>query len=270
MPMKILKYFIVILFAIFIFLPFLWMFSTSIKHLSEVYSIPPNLVPKNFSPENYIVAFTRTKALRAFFVSTVYSFGCVILYLFIAALAGYAFARYHFPGKNILFLMVLATLMIPIEVNIVPLYRLLKKLGWLNTFQGMILPRVVEPFGIFLMRQHFQTIPNDYVDSARIDGCTEFGIFRKVMLPMSIPPIITAGLFMLLWRWNELLWPLIISTSSHMRTIQAAISLFVLERYTEWNYLMALCVVAIIPMFALFILIQKYFIKGLVITGLKG
>jgi len=268
--MKALRYLLAALLALFIFTPFLWMFSTSIKPLGEVYGIPPTLLPQVFSPENYLIAFQRSQAPRAFFVTVVYAVGCVVLYLFIAALAGYAFARYNFAGKNLLFILVLATLMIPIEVNLLPLYRLLKGLGWLNTFPGLILPRVVEPFGVFLFRQHFQTIPDEYTDSARIDGCRELGIFWRIMLPLSVPPTIVAGLFMFLWRWNELLWPLVISTGNRMRTIQTVISLFVRERYVEWNFQMALCVAAILPIFVLFISIQKYFVQGVVLSGIKA
>jgi ABC-type glycerol-3-phosphate transport system permease component len=263
-------YLLAVLLALAIFLPFLWMFSTSIKPLREVYSIPPTVIPRDFAPENYPIAFQRAAALRAFFVTAVYALGCVVLYLFVAALAGYAFARYRFYGKNLLFILVLATLMIPIEVNLLPLYRLLKSIRWLNSFQGLILPRVVEPFGIFLFRQHFQTIPDEYVDSARIDGCRELTIFRRIMLPMSTPPVIVACLFMFLWRWNELLYPLVICTSNLMRTIQVVISLFVRERYVEWNFQMALCVAAILPILILFIAIQKYFVQGVVLTGMKG
>jgi ABC-type glycerol-3-phosphate transport system permease component len=268
--MKIIYYALAVLLVLFIFVPFFWMFSTSVKPLREAYSIPPTIVPQDFSPENFPIAFERAQALRAFFVTAVYALGCVVLYLVVAAFAGYAFARYRFYGKNILFLMVLATLMIPIEVNLLPLYRLLKALGWLNSFQGLILPRVVEPFGIFLFRQHFQTIPDEYVDSARIDGCREVTIFRRIMLPMSIPPVVVVCLFMFLWRWNELLYPLVISTSNQMRTLQVVISLFIRERYVEWNFQMALCVAAIMPILILFIAIQKYFVQGVVLSGMKG
>jgi ABC-type glycerol-3-phosphate transport system permease component len=267
---KVFRYALATLLALFIFVPFLWMFSTSMKPLREAYSIPPTLVPQDFAPENYPVAFQRAQAGRAFIVSALYAAGCVVLYLVLAALAGYAFARYQFFGKNALFLLVLATLMIPIEVNLLPLYRILKTLRWLNTFPGLILPRVVEPFGIFLFRQHFSTIPEEYVDSARIDGCRELTIFRRIMLPMSVPPVIVVCLFMFLWRWNELLYPLVICTSNEMRTIQVVISLFVRERYVEWNYQMALCVAAIVPILVLFVTIQKYFVQGVVLQGLKA
>jgi ABC-type glycerol-3-phosphate transport system permease component len=263
-------YVLAVLLALFIFVPFFWMFSTSVKPLGEVYSIPPTLIPQDFSPENFPIAFARAQALRAFFVSALYAAGCVSLYVFVAALAGYAFARYHFVGKNLLFILVLATLMIPIEVNLLPLYRLLKTFGWLNSFAGLILPRIVEPFGIFLFRQHFQTIPDEYVDSARIDGCREVGIFSRIMMPMSIPPVVVACLFMFLWRWNELLYPLVIATSNRMRTIQVVISLFVRERYVEWNFQMALCVSAILPILILFVGIQKYFVQGVVLSGMKA
>jgi ABC-type glycerol-3-phosphate transport system permease component len=268
--MKILFYALAVLLALFIFLPFFWMFSTAVKPLDEAYSIPPTLFPRDFSPENFPIAFERAQALRAFFVSALYAVGCVSLYVVVAALAGYAFARYHFTGKNLLFVLVLATLMIPIEVNLLPLYRLLKSLGWLNSFAGLILPRVVEPFGIFLFRQHFQTIPDEYVDSARIDGCRELSILWRIILPMSIPPVVVACLFMFLWRWNELLYPLVIATSNRMRTVQVVISLFVRERYVEWNFQMALCVSAILPILILFVAIQKYFVQGVVLSGMKA
>ncbi|HHV63021.1 MAG TPA: carbohydrate ABC transporter permease [Firmicutes bacterium] len=267
---KVIPYILAIGLALFVLLPFLWMFSTAVKPLKETFSWPPYLIPHDWSLENFPISVQRSNAIRALLVSSIYTVGCIVLYLIVASLAGYGFAKYKFPGDSILFLLVLGTVIIPIEVIIAPLFMLLKSLGWVNTFHGMILPRVVEPFGIFLLRQHFKTIPDDFLDAARIDGCSEFGILWKVVLPLSLPPLTVTGLFMFLWRWNELLWPLVVGSGEAQRTIQVAIALFQHEWFVEWNYLMALCVIAIIPILILFILLQRYFIQGVVMSGLKG
>jgi ABC-type glycerol-3-phosphate transport system permease component len=250
--------------------PFLWMFSSSLKSVHETFSIPPRLIPEELRFDNFVEVFSRVDVLRSLANSAIYALGSVALYLVIAPLAGYALAKYTFPGRQLIFLAVLATMMIPIEVLLVPLFKLLINLRWLNTYHGLILPRVVEPFGIFLLKQHFSTIPDDYLDAARIDGCSEFGIFRRIMIPLSSGPLAVTGLFMFTWRWNELLWPLIVANRHEMHTIPVGIAMFIREWYVEWNYLFALCTVAIVPIIILFICLQKYFMEGAIMSGIKG
>jgi alpha-1,4-digalacturonate transport system permease protein len=264
----IITYLILLVLAVSTIFPFFWMFSTSLKPLKEVYTLPPSLIPQEVRIENFLEAFERVNFTQALINSVVYVALCIAFYIPISALAAYSFAKYRFKGDTLLFLLVLGALMVPLEATIVPIFTILLKLKWIGTYQGLVLPRVVEPFGIFLLRQHFKTIPNDLLDASRIDGCSELGILFKIMLPLSIPPLVVMVIFMFIWRWNELLWPLVVGGNA-IRTIQPAITLFKYERFVEWNLLMALCVIAVIPILILFFSLQKYFIEGVVNTGLK-
>lgn len=171
--MKVVRYLVLFFLAITIVIPFLWMFSTSLKPLSEVYTWPPTLIPNNLRPQNFLEAFERTNFSQVLLNSTIYTAGCILLYIPIASLAAFGFAKYRFKGSSFLFLLVLGAVMIPIEVVVAPLFEMLFKMNLVETFPGMIFPRIVEPFGIFLLRQHFSTIPDDLLDAARIDGCSE-------------------------------------------------------------------------------------------------
>lgn len=255
--------------AISVIFPFFWMFSSSLKPLREVYTWPPTLIPKEVRFQNYPEAFEKVNFSRALLNSALYVLLCIIFYVPISALAAWGFAKYQFKGSNLLFLLVLGAIMVPLEATIVPLFIILSKFKWIETIQGLVLPRIVEPFGIFLLRQHFKTIPDDLLDASRIDGCSELGILFRIALPLSIPPLIVIVIFMFIWRWNELLWPLVIGGGA-VRTIQPAIALFKYEHgFVEWNYLMALCVIAVIPVMLLFLFLQKYFVEGAISSGLK-
>lgn len=267
---KFVSYFLAILICLIILLPFLWMFSTAIKPLNETFQIPPRLIPKVLKLANFALALKRSHGMTAILNSALYVVGCLSAYLIVASLAGFAFAKYSFRGKEMLFVLVLATVMVPIEGIVVPLFIIMKNWGWINTYQGLIIPRIIEPFGIFLLRQHFETIPNDFIDSARMDGSSELGILTRVMMPLSRAVFLVTALFMFLWRWNDLLWPMVIGQNQKMITIQVAISLFHHGDYIEWNLIMAMCVIGTIPGTVLFVLMQKFFIQGVMMSGLKG
>lgn len=261
--------FLAVLAFVMIF-PFLWMFSSAVKPMAEIFSSPPHLIPKEFKWENFIYVWERAHLGRVFKNSLIYAGGSAILSLFITVITAFGFAKYNFFGKNILFLLFLVTIMVPVESLMVPLFIILNKIGWLNTYQGLILPRVVSVFGIFLLRQHFMSIPNDLLDAARIDGTSEWGLLTRIMIPLSKPVLAVVALFNFLWRWNELMWPLIVATKQENYTIQVAISSFQQQFFIEWNYLMATVCLSIIPLFALFMYAQRYFIKGVTLTGLKN
>ncbi|MBC7217197.1 MAG: carbohydrate ABC transporter permease [Candidatus Caldatribacterium sp.] len=262
------RYWILVVLSVSTVFPFFWMFSSSLKPLREVYTWPPTLIPRELHLSNFREAFERSNFIRALINSSLYTGGCIALYVPISLLAAFGFAKYRFKGDSLLFMLVLAAVMIPIEAVIVPLFGLLLRMRWVGTLQGLVIPRVVEPFGIFLLRQHFKTIPDDLLDAARIDGCSELGILWRVMLPLSLPPLAVIVVFMFIWRWNELLWPLVIGGNA-IRTIQPAIALFKYERFVEWNLLMALCAIAVIPVLVLFFTLQRYFVEGVVKSGLK-
>ena len=185
-------------------------------------------------------------------------------------MAGYAFARLRFKGKNFLFALVLVTLMIPFQVIMIPLFYEMFKLNLLNTFIGLILPRATNAFGIFMMRQFFVSLPKGLEEAARLDGCSEFTIFRKIMLPLCKPAVISLAIFHFMYNWNDLLYPLILTTRTEMRTLPAGLATFMGTHVIEHNVLMAGGVLAILPIFIAYCFAQKYFVQGIAMTGMKG
>lgn len=187
----------------------------------------------------------------------------VVLTVFINCLAGYAFAKYQFQGRNILFMMVLSTLMIPIQIIMVPNFLILKKLEWINTYAGLIVPRAAEAFGLFLARQYMMSIPDELLEAVRIDGAGEFTIFRKVILPNVKPLIAVLVIFTFMWRWNDLIWLLIIVSDKSMYTVQLGLAMVKGEHYIDWTILMSLTLLSIIPILIVFIIFQRYFVLGM-------
>ena len=266
-----LLHFVFIVLALVMIFPFLWMVAASLKPLSELLTWPPRILPQKWLLENYVIAFKSAQFGRAMMNSIIYSGGVTILCLIVSLLAAFGFAKYRFLGRDVLFVLVLITIMFPIELTLVPLYIILKDLHWLNTFHGLIVPRVAQGFGIFLLRQHFTTVPESYLDAVRIDGSSELGIIWRVMIPLSKPTLIIVALFTFLWRWNEVLWPLVAAQTPSMHTIQVALGSFVGDPvYIPWHYLLAGITLASAPTIVLFFCLQKYIIKGIVLSGLKG
>ena len=256
--------------AFFMLIPFFWMLSTSLKAVGEVFEYPPRWLPSTFHWENYrtvwnIVPFARYM-LNSFIVST----SVTILHLIIASLSAYAFARLEFPGRDKLFLLYLATLMIPGQVTMIPNFILVKILGWTDTYAGLILPNAFTAFGVFLLRQFFLTIPKEYEDAAKIDGASYFQIYLKVILPLAIPGISTLAIFTFVFQWNNLLWPLIVVNRESMKTITIGLASFQGMYGTSWNLLMAAAVMGVLPSAIAFFIGQRYLIKGITLTGLKG
>ena len=202
--------------------------------------------------------------------TVIYAVGCTIPSMFINALAGYAFARFNFKGKNLLFLLFLATMMIPFQVIMVPLYLEVYYLKWLNTYWGLIIPKVASAYWIFLCRAAFQELPKELEDAARIDGLGEFGIFWKIMLPLVKPTMITMLLLGINNCWNDLLWPLIVANASTMRTLSNGLAIFIGDRTSEYSLAFTAATVSMLPMLVLYIFGQKYFVAGQVSSGIKG
>lgn len=250
-------------------LPFLWMLSASVRTQGDLMAHPTTLLPTEFAWENYTeiwrqIPFARQLLNTALFAGTV-AVGSVLL----DAMAGYALARFAFPGRTAIFVIVLVTLMLPPQVTLVPVYNLLSELGWVDTYQGLIVPRVADAFGIFFMRQFFLALPKDLEDAARIDGSSELRIFTRIMLPLAWPAALTIGLFNLLANWNDLLWPLIVTSDPDMRTLPAGLALFKGEHVTNYGLLMAGSVLALLPMMVAFLFVQRRFVNGIATTGIK-
>ncbi len=250
-------------------LPFFWMVTTSFKESSEVMRMPPQWLPKDWQWENYIKAWNVAPFGRyffnSFFVSIVTTIGEVIT----TVMAAYAFAKMRFFGKNVLFAILLGTLMIPGEMLLIPNYVTLYKFHWLNKYQALIIPWLASVFGIFLLRQFFRSIPDELQDAARIDGCSRFRFLWQVMVPLSKPAIMTVALLKFLGSWNAFLWVLIVTNSEKMRTVPVGLTMFSSEVGTAYEQLMAASVLAIIPILILFFFTQKQFIQGVARTGIK-
>lgn len=271
MGSKIILYTLLGLFAAIFFLPVFWMLSTSLKSLDEVFTIPLRLLPSKPHPENYAEVWSSHNFFRYFLNSILVAGATTIANLFFSSLAGYSLAKFDFFGKRILFMFILSTLMIPFQVIMIPLYIIVRSFGWVNTYQGLIIPGMISAFGIFLMRQNIIAVPNELIDAARIDGCPEFSIFLHIILPLVRPGLAALGIITFLMSWNDLLWPLLVIQSDSLRTLMLALARFSQGQYgIRYNLLMSGSTLASIPIIIVFLFLQRYFIKAVTISGLKG
>ena len=265
------SYTVLILGSFSMLFPFFWMLITSFMTSTQILSGVVDFVPKPFFIQNYIDITQKIPIARYFlnslFVAILTTFGQVI----ISAFAGYSFARMDFKGKDILFFAFLLTMMIPPQVNIIPLFFLMKELNWIDTYQALVIPGLFGGFGIFLMRQWFKSLPKSLEDAAKIDGCNYFQTFFKIALPLGMPALATLSIFTFITSWNSFMWPLIVTNSDMMRTLPVGLAVFKgsFRETTEWGQLMACAVIAIIPVIAVFLAGQKYFIKGLMAGAIK-
>ncbi len=258
--------------AILSTIPFLWMVSTSLKNMEEVYRFPPTFIPETVMWRNYIEAFRRVPFGRFFLNSGYISLSVVVGQLFTCSLAGYAFARLRFPGRDALFLGYLGTMMIPFAVLMIPLFITMRYIGWVNTHYALIFPSLATAFGTFLMRQFMLTLPRELEDAARIDGCSWFRLYWRIILPLTKPALATLGILTFMNVWNDFLWPLIIISSVQKKTLPLGLLMFQEQSTmkTPWQLVMAAATFSIIPILIVFTLGQKYYVQGIVTSGLKG
>jgi len=250
-------------------MPFILMLSTSVKTPAEVLTTTPSFLPKLWRWENYVDAVTQLPFARFYLNTVLVTVARVIGQLIFASMAAFAFARLRFPGRNILFIAILAVMMVPGQVTLIPNYIILKKLGWLNSYMGLIIPSLFTAFGTFLLRQFFMTIPKDIEDAAVLDGCNPFQVYWLVALPLAGPALGALGLLVTLWSWNDFLWPLIITSSTNMQMLSVGIAYFQGQYITNYTVMMAAATIASLPMFIIFMLTQKYLIEGITMSGLK-
>lgn len=263
------QYLVLIAAAVVIAFPFVWMVLTSFKPENEIVHFPPALLPSRLILDSYIDVWSRIPFLAFFKNSVIFSLSVTMISLLFDSMAGYAFARLSFRGRDRLFLLVLVALMIPVQVTMIPLFIMLSHFGWLNTFLGLIVPRATNAFGIFMLRQFFVGLPKELDEAARIDGCSEFRLYWQIILPLAKPAIASLALFHLMYNWNDLLWPLIITSTEDMRTLPGGLALFMGQHVVEYGILTAGAAIATAPLVIAFLFAQKYFIQGVAFTGLK-
>jgi multiple sugar transport system permease protein len=250
--------------------PYAWMVSSSFKPHADIFSATFELIPRRLILDNYVVAVTREPTLRAIGNSLIMAGAETLAVVVTSLLTAYPFARLRFRGRDAVFLMVLGTMMIPAQVTMVPTFILLRWLGWIDTYQGLIVPRIVTPIGIFLIRQFLLTLPRELEEAARIDGCGRMTTLTRVLLPHLGPAVATLAIFTFTASWNEFFWPLIVVQSSEMRTIQLLIAALKQTEAVEWGVVMAVVTLSVLPTVAIYLTLQQYFQRGIVMTGLKG
>lgn len=249
--------------------PVYWMLATALRPREELFAPDVGLIPSALVWANYADALARMPFFGWAFNTGVILVFAVVITVFINLLCGYAFAKFRFAGRNILFMAILSTLMIPIQVIIVPLFLIVAQLDLLNDYWGVILPRAAEAFGIFMVRQFMVSIPDELIEAARIDGASELGIFFKVVVPLSKPIIAVLIIFTAMWRWNDFALPLVILTQQDMYTVQLGLNLLRGQYNTEWTYIMAIASLSLVPILAIFVFFQRQLVQGIAGTGLK-
>ena len=250
-------------------LPFLWMVATSLMDELAVFAYPPPLVPRRPRLANYLEAWRAVPFGRFYLNSVVFALAVVVGQVTTSALAAYAFARLRFPGRDKLFVLCLGVLMVPGILLLIPRFLIINSLGWVDTYPGLISTELVSVWGIFLLRQFFLSIPQELEDAARLDGASDWTIFTRIVLPLSKPALATLALFAFVDAWKNFQWPLIATRSIEMRTVEVGIASFHSFYSSNWPYQMAAAVTAIAPILLIFFLAQRYFVRGIQLTGLK-
>ena len=250
--------------------PMIWMISASFMPTGEATMVPPRFIPSRLTLEHYRDLFTRLNLGRSFANSTFLALTITLISLLFNSMAGYAFAKMRFGGRDRLFAALIAALAIPVQISMLPLFLLLKWLGLVNTYWGVIIPGMASILGIFLVRQFMLSIPQDLLDAARIDGASEFRIYWSIVLPLARPVLVTLALFTFMNMWNDFMWPLIVLTDSDRYTLPVAIANLVGEHVMDVELMMAGSVLTVTPVLVLFLALQRYYIAGLTVGSVKG
>ena len=263
-------YAFLILIGIFSIFPFLWMITTSLKNTHSLYTFPPEFIPKSPTFDNYFRLFKETPFVLWFKNSLIITIVAIVYNLFFSSLAGYILAKMNFKGKNFIFLLILGTTMIPYNVLLVPVFVIFSHIKLINTFPGIIIPGLANAFIIFVMRQYILTIPNALIDAAKMDGASEITIFIKIILPLCTPALAINAVFAFLWTWNSFIWPLILAPNNEYYTLQVGLALFQSYNNIPWGTVMAGATLSFLPQLILYLFLQRYFVSGITMSGLKG
>jgi multiple sugar transport system permease protein len=264
----IIAYIVLALGGIIMIFPFVWMVSTSFKQPWDVFNL--SIIPSQPTFNNYIRLASASNFSRWFINSFIVATGVTLSVLFFDSLVGYALCKFEFPYKRLIFILILSTMMIPTEMLVIPWYNMSRSLGWLNTYWAIMFPGLMTGFGTFLMKQFFESVPDDLIDAGRIDGLNEFQIWYKVAVPLVKPAISALAIFTFLGNWNAFLWPLIASSDNSIYTLPVGLAFFSGEFQTEWEMVMTGASVATIPVLIVFFIFQKQIVEGISLTGLKG
>ena len=265
---SILTYLALILGSIIMLFPFVWMVSTSLKSPIDIFSL--DIIPENITFSNYIKVMEESLFAKWFLNSLIIATVTTISVAFFDTLVGYIIAKFSFVGRGVLFILILSTLMVPTEMLIIPWFMMSSDFGWTDTYWGILFPGLMTGFGVFLMRQFMEQIPDDLLNAARVDGMNEFMIFFKIAIPQVWPALAALSIFTFLGNWNAFLWPLIVIESEALRTLPVGLSFFSSgEAESQWHLIMTGSTIAVIPLILVFILLQRHIISGITLTGMK-
>jgi len=268
--LRILNWVILLIGAVFMVVPFYWMVTTSFKYPSEVIAYPPVWIPTRVTLESYAKIFTEMNFLRYFFNSAYISITVTAIVILTSAYVGYVFAKFDFWGKNVIFLCILATMMVPFPVTMIPMYLVMGRIGWVGSHKSLIIPALYSTFGIFMMRQFMHSIPNELREAAKIDGCGEFRIFWTIILPLTKSGLAALTIFTFMWNWDSFLWPLIVLNSDNAFTLPVGLAMFANQFWTDYALVLAGSTVTVAPVLIVFFLMQKRFIEGITLSGMKA
>lgn len=260
---------VAILIALLMLLPIVWLVFTAFKPESDIVTYPPTLWPREFTLEHFVDVWERIPFAQLYVNTIIFAGGVTIISLLLDSMAAYALARLPFRGRGVVMVLILILLMLPFQVTLIPLYDMLNGFGLTNTLPGMIIPRMTNAFGIFFLTQFFLSLPRDLEEAARVDGASEWRIYRQIVMPLAKPALLTLGLFHFQYNWNDLLWPLVMSSSLESSTLPAGLALFMGQHVVEYGLLMAGSLLALLPVVVFFLLIQRSFVAGIATTGLK-
>ena len=267
-PGKIVRWTLLFMGGVVMIMPIVYMISTSMKYPHEVYDL--RLIPNEPTLENYTYVLEDGRFFRWFFNSLIIATLTTISNVFFDSLVGYTLCKYRFRGRYLIFIAILSTLMIPTEMLVIPWYLMSKTFGWLDTYWGIMFPGMMTAFGTFLMKQFFETVPDDFLDAARIDGLNEFEIWWKIAMPLVTPALSALAIFVFLGNWTAFIWPLIVTSDYDLYTLPVGLTTFSVEQQVEWELIMTGASLATIPTLVVFLVFQRYIIRGVVLAGLKG
>lgn len=260
---------IAILIALMMLLPIIWLVFTAFKPETDIVTYPPTLWPREFTLEHFVEVWERIPFAQLYVNTIIFAGGVTVISLLLDSMAAYALARLPFRGRGVVMVLILILLMLPFQVTLIPLYDMLNGFGLTNTLPGMIIPRMTNAFGIFFLTQFFLSLPRDLEEAARVDGASEWRIYRQIVMPLAKPALLTLGLFHFQYNWNDLLWPLVMSSSLDSSTLPAGLALFMGQHVVEYGLLMAGSLLALLPVVVFFLFIQRSFVAGIATTGLK-